>query len=84
MQPSFAKPTTLFLFLQKQVPVFAFGQSKAFSWWRPPGVQSISRKLQAVPLAIWGAYGTPIPHAAPIHVVIGKPIEVGYTELPAI
>eukprot|EP00983_Pelagomonas_calceolata_P047912 1140844-Pelagomonas_calceolata.AAC.9 len=49
--------------------------SKTYSWRRPPGVNWISRKFQAVPLLIWGAFGTPIPHRSPVKVVIGKPIQ---------
>lgn len=40
------------------------------------GVNWISRKTGAVPLAIWGAWGSPVPHRSPITVVVGKPLEV--------
>ncbi|KAF5828936.1 diacylglycerol acyltransferase-domain-containing protein [Dunaliella salina] len=65
------------------VPVFALGQSKTYSWWRPPGVDWISRKFQAVPLLMWGALGTPVPHRSPVKVVIGKPIQVPKVEEPS-
>lgn len=63
------------------VPVFAFGQRATYRWWRPDGapwVRSalaiVSRSVGMVPLAIWGAAGTPLPRRVPMTVVIGAPL----------
>ncbi|KAG2494868.1 hypothetical protein HYH03_007107 [Edaphochlamys debaryana] len=65
------------------VPVFAFGQTRTYSWLRPGPpfcpewlVQAISRTAGAVPVLMYGACGTPMPHREPMAVVIGKPIPV--------
>ncbi|XP_078437724.1 diacylglycerol O-acyltransferase 2D-like [Wolffia australiana] len=60
------------------VPVFCFGQTKAFNWWKPRGqlYARLSRALRFPPLLFWGVFGTPIPHRSQIHIVVGKPIEV--------
>nr|QNL10713.1 acyl-CoA: diacylglycerol acyltransferase 2D [Haematococcus lacustris] len=68
------------------VPVFAFGQSATYSWFRPKPdwlVRWISRKVGAVPLAMWGVWGSPIPHQRPVTVVIGQPIQVPHQAHPA-
>jgi 2-acylglycerol O-acyltransferase 2 len=60
-----------------QVPVFVFGQSATYSWWRPGpagAVAWLSRRIGAVPLAVWGRWGSCVPHRHPMTVVIGKPI----------
>lgn len=33
-------------------------------------------QVGAVPLAMWGVWGTPLPHQSPMTLVLGKPIEV--------
>ncbi|GAX81501.1 hypothetical protein CEUSTIGMA_g8929.t1 [Chlamydomonas eustigma] len=73
------------------LPVFAFGQAKAFSWYRPgPPLMSpaalewISRKAGAVPLLITGRWLTSIPHQRPITIVVGKPIRVPLDANPSV
>jgi hypothetical protein len=63
------------------VPAFAFGQSHGLSWARPGPpffseafVARVSRSLGALPLALWGRWGTPAPHRKPMVVVVGRPI----------
>ena len=62
------------------VPVFVFGQMGTWHWWRPPLpaalLSAFSRKAGCVPLALWGRWGTAVPHASPMTVVIGAPIAV--------
>jgi hypothetical protein len=63
------------------VPVFSFGQSHGFTFTRPgPPVFSeafvhrLARSMGAVPMAIWGRWGTPAPHRRPMVVVVGRPL----------
>lgn len=76
----------LFVLTSLQVPVFVFGQTSTYSWYRPgPAVliNWISRHLGAVPMGIWGRWGSPIPHQKPMHVVMGKPMQVPHVEHPS-
>nr|QBG05558.1 diacylglycerol acyltransferase [Chromochloris zofingiensis] len=72
------------------IPVFAFGQSNTFQWYRPGPpwvseafVAKLSRRIGMVPLLIMGRWGTPLPIQTPMTVVFGKPIPVPHTETPS-
>ena len=43
----------------------------------------ISRLFGFIPLLIWGVMGSPIPHKAAVHIVLGSPIHVKQADMPA-
>ncbi|XP_027192389.1 diacylglycerol O-acyltransferase 2D-like isoform X1 [Cicer arietinum] len=66
------------------VPVFCFGQTNIYKWWKAPGklIQSIARSMKIFPLIFWGRFGTPVPFKNPLYVVVGRPIQLEKTPQP--
>ncbi|KAF7046388.1 hypothetical protein CFC21_055419 [Triticum aestivum] len=66
------------------VPVFCFGQDRVYNWWRPGSnlLVKIAGLLKAPAIVFWGKFGTFIPFRLPMHVFVGRPIEVTKNNQP--
>uniref|UniRef100_A0ACD5V1J9 Uncharacterized protein n=1 Tax=Avena sativa TaxID=4498 RepID=A0ACD5V1J9_AVESA len=66
------------------VPVFCFGQGYLYNWRRPESISlmKIARAIKSPSIVFWGKFGTHIPFGSPMHVFVGRPLEVKKNDQP--